>query len=239
MSRDDDPEARIRELERAMNEQARASELTEPGQGWSSRAPTARMPYLSRPRNTWPAPPSVPSVSASKSRRLIFAVVILAVLAGPLIAGIIVFANLTGKKHTTFLPPSAGRQPSTSVSAPTPAPSSEESSVVVNGTTVMSGPGLVELPPQSDDPGRPIQIAGVRGHRTLECNDRPVNISGVSNSVTITGHCATVNVSGIDNTVVVDSADKIVTSGMENRVTYHSGTPEIPTPGGSNTVSRG
>lgn len=239
MSRDDDPEARIRELERAMNEQARASELTEPGQAWSSRTPAARTPYLGRPRNTWPAPPSVSTVSASKGRRLIFAVVILAVLAGPVIAGIIVFANLTGKKHTTFLPPSAGRQPSASVSAPTPAPSVEQSSVVVNGTTVMSGPGLVELPPQSDDPGRPIQIAGVRGHRTLECNDRPVNISGVSNSVTITGHCATVNVSGIDNTVVVDSADKIVTSGMDNRVTYHSGTPEIPAPSGSNTVSRG
>lgn len=239
MSRDDDPEARIRELERAMNDQARASELTEPGQAWSSRAPAVSTPYLSRPRSTWPASASAPNASASKGRRLVFAVVILAVLAGPVIAGIIVFANLTGKKHPTFLPPSAGRQPSASVSAPNPAPSSEQSSVVVNSTTVMSGPGLVELPPQSDDPGRPIQIAGVRGHRTLECNDRPVNISGVSNSVTITGHCATVNVSGIDNTVVVDSADKIVTSGMDNHVTYHSGTPEIPTPGGSNTVSRG
>ena len=79
----------------------------------------------------------------------------------------------------------------------------------------------------------------MRGQRTVACNDRPISISGVSNSVTITGHCATVNVSGIDNTVVVDSADKIVTSGMENRVTYHSGTPEIPAPSGSNTVSRG
>lgn len=239
MSRDDDPEARIRELERAMNEQARASELTEPGQAWSSRAPAVRRPYAGRPDKAWPPKPSAPTMSGATSRRLIFAVVILAVLAGPVIAGIIVFANLTGKKHMTFLPPSAGRQPSVSVSVPTPAHPGDESSVVVNGTTVMSGPGLVELPPQSDDPNKPIQVAGVRGHRTLECNDRPVSISGVSNSVTITGHCATVTVSGIDNTVVVDSADKIVASGMDNRVTYHSGTPEIPAPGGSNTVSRG
>jgi Protein of unknown function (DUF3060) len=237
MSRDDDPEARIRELERAMNEQARASELTEPGQQWHPPAMSTR--YPSRPQMAWPPQPSVPSISASTSRRLIFAVVVLAVIAGPVVAGIIVFANLTGKKHTTFLPPSAGRQPSVSVSAPTPAHPGDESSVVVNGTTVMSGPGLVELPPQSDDPNRPIQIAGVRGHRTVACNDRPISISGVSNSVTITGHCSTVDVSGIENTVTVDSADKIVTSGMDNHVTYHSGTPEIPTPGGSNTVSRG
>ncbi|BBZ55673.1 DUF3060 domain-containing protein [Mycolicibacterium phocaicum] len=204
MSRDDDPEARIRELERAMTDQARASELTEPGQGWSSRTPAAGTPY------TGPA-----ELAAQRPYRT------------------------TGKKHLTFLPPSSNHQPSVSVAAPTPPQPGDESSVVVNGTTVQSGPGLVELPPQSDDPNRPIQVAGVRGHRTVACNDRPISISGVSNSVTITGHCATVEVSGIENTVTVDSADKIVTSGMDNHVTYHSGTPEIPDPGRSNTVSRG
>ncbi|MUL77971.1 DUF3060 domain-containing protein [Mycolicibacterium sp. CBMA 226] len=243
MSRDDDPEARIRELERAMNEQARASELTEPGQQWHPPAPVASRPYpaqySSRPGPSRPPQPWPPGVPATAARRMILGAVVLAVIAGPVVAGIIVFANLTGKKHTTFLPPSAGRQPSVSVSAPTSAHPGDESSVVVNGTTVMSGPGLVELPPRSDDPNRPIQIAGVRGHRTVACNDRPISISGVSNSVTITGHCSTVDVSGIENTVTVDSADKIVTSGMDNHVTYRSGTPEIPTPGGSNTVSRG
>jgi hypothetical protein len=166
---------------------------------------------------------------------MILGVVVLAVIVGPVVAAIIFVTNLTGKKHMTFLPPSPGR-PSVSVAVPTPP--GDESSVVVNGTTVQSGPGLVELPPQSGDPNAPVRIAGVRGHRTLACNDRPVNISGVSNSVTITGHCSTVEVSGIENTVTVDSADKIVTSGMDNHVTYHSGTPEIPNPGGSNTVSR-
>jgi len=168
---------------------------------------------------------------------MILAVVVLAVIVGPVVAAIIFVTNLTGKKHMTFLPPSPGR-PSVPVAVPSPPQPGDESSVVVNGTTVQSGPGLVELPPQSDDPNRPIQIAGVRGSRTLACNDRPVSISGVSNNVTITGHCATVTVSGMDNTVTVDSADKIVTSGMDNHVTYHSGTPEIPNPGGSNTVSR-
>lgn len=242
MSRDDDPEARIRELERAMNEQARASELTEPGQQWSSRAPVTSRPYsaqYSRPQKTWPAQPLPSGVPSTAARRMILGAVVLAVLVGPVVAGIVFIANLTGKKHTTFLPPSAGQQPSVSVAVPTPAHPGDESSVVVNGTTVMSGPGLVELPPQSDDPNAPIQVAGVRGHRTVACNDRTINISGVSNSVTITGHCSTVQVSGIENTVTVDSADKIVMSGMDNHVTYHSGTPDIPNPGRSNTVSRG
>ena len=243
MSRDDDPEARIRELERAMNDQARASELTEPGQQWHPPAPAVGRPYAARysrprqsptPQQLWP--PGVPTTAA---RRMILGVVVLAVIVGPVVAAIVFVTNLTGKKHLTFLPPSPSHQPSVSVAAPTPPQPGDESSVVVNGTTVQSGPGLVELPPQSDDPNRPIQVAGVRGHRTVACNDRPISISGVSNSVTITGHCATVEVSGIENTVTVDSADKIVTSGMDNHVTYHSGTPEIPDPGRSNTVSRG
>ena len=247
MSRDDDPESRIRELERAMNEQARASELTEPGQAWSSRAP-ASTPYASaypppvRPLPPQPLPPGVPTTA---TRRMILGAVVLAVLVGPVVAAIVFVTNTIGKKHTTFLPPSPGPHPSVSVAVPVPAhpgdesSESSESSVVVNGTTVLSGPGLVELPPQSDDPNKPIQVAGVRGHRTVACNDRQISISGVSNNVTITGHCAKLEVSGIENTVVVESADKIVTSGMDNHVTYHSGTPEIPTPGGSNTVSRG
>lgn len=247
MSRDDDPEARIRELERAMNEQARASELTEPGQQWATHAPppapVVSQPYAAqynRPQRTWPPQPSMPlpsGVPATAARRMILGAVVLAFLVGPVVAGIIFIANITGKKHTTFLPPSPSHQSSISVAAP--APPGDESSVVVNGTTVQAGPGLVELPSQSDDPNRPIQIAGVRGTRTLACNDRPVSISGVSNHVTITGHCATIDVSGIDNTVTVDSADKILTSGMDNHVIYHSGTPEVPTPSGSNSVSRG
>lgn len=242
MSRDDDPEARIRELERAMNEQARASELTEPGHAWSSRAPAAGNPYAAQyhpPQTTWPPQPLPPGVPSTAARRMILGVVVLAVIVGPVVAAIIFVTNLTGKKHTTFMTPNPGAPPSVSVAAPTPPQPGDESSVVVNGTTVMSGPGIVELPPQSDDPNRPIQVAGVRGHRTVACNDRPISISGVSNSVTITGHCSTVEVSGIENTVTVDSADKIVTSGTDNHVTYHSGNPEVPDPGRSNTVSRG
>ncbi|MUL66065.1 hypothetical protein BOO86_16440 [Mycobacterium sp. CBMA 234] len=235
MSRDDDPEVRIRELERALNYQARASELTEPGHQWASATPALDQPYSDRYRRIQPPQPSG---SGTSVRRVIYAAFLLAGLAAPVIAAVILVGNFVGKKHPTLVPPSAGRPPSVSVAAPSQSSQSSQS-VVVNGTTVMSGPGLIELPPQPGDPSQPIQIAGVRGSRTMACTDRPISISGVSNSITITGHCSTVEVSGMDNTVTLDSADKIVTSGMDNHVTYHSGEPEIPAPGGSNTVSRG
>lgn len=220
MARDDDPEARIRELERTLTEQAKKSELTAPGSNW----PTSR------------------STKTANARPIRLGVIALAGLAAPVAAAVMFFTG----DFSTGRPPapgtaSAGHLPSASIPAPPRAPTDSESSqsVVVNGTTVLAGPGLVELPGQSDVPGGPIQIAGVGGSRTVACNDRPVSISGVSNTVVITGHCASVNVSGIDNTITVDSAEQIVTSGMRNRITYHSGTPDIPDPGESNIVVRG
>jgi hypothetical protein len=220
MARDDDPEARIRELERTLSEQAKTSELTAPGYRWSP----------SRPAKT------------STARPILLGLIVVAGLAAPVAAAVMFF---TGDFSTGRTPasgtPSPGHPPNASIPVPPPTQTDSESSqsVVVNGTTVLAGPGLVELPGHSEDPGSPIRIAGVRGTRTVACNDRPVSISGVSNSVVITGHCASVNVSGIDNTVTVDSAEQIVTSGMRNRVTYHSGTPNIPDPGESNIVVPG
>jgi hypothetical protein len=231
MARDDDPEARIRELERTLSEQARASEVTVPGYHWST--PIGQAGRYSTPSGRPPA--------SSAGRRLLFVAVSLAVLAAPIAAAVVFAGDYFGHRHPSSAGSSVAQLPSVSAPAAPPTQTDAQSgqSVVVNGTTVLAGPGLVELPTPSDDPGMPIQIAGVRGSRTLACDDRPVTISGVSNNVVITGHCTTVNVSGIDNTVTVDSADQIVASGMQNRVTYHSGTPDIPDPGESNTVTRG
>ena len=91
MSRDDDPEARIRELERAMTDQARASELTEPGQGWSSRTPAAGTPYptqYTRPPQSSPSQPWPPGVPTTAARRMILGFVVLAVIVGPVVAAI-------------------------------------------------------------------------------------------------------------------------------------------------------
>jgi len=57
--------------------------------------------------------------------------------------------------------------------------------------------------------------------------------------VTLTGHCATVNVSGLQNVVTVDNVDTIEASGLNNKVTYHSGSPKISKNGSGNVVEQG
>ena len=65
-----------------------------------------------------------------------------------------------------------------------------------------------------------------------------MKISGIRNTVNITGHCVKVSVSGIENIITVDIADTIGASGFDNRVTYHSGSPQIDATG-SNVVEHG
>ncbi len=55
----------------------------------------------------------------------------------------------------------------------------------------------------------------------------------------ITGHCKRVQVSGMNNVVTVDAADTIEASGMDNKVTYHGGSPKVDKSGFSNTIEQG
>lgn len=73
--------------------------------------------------------------------------------------------------------------------------------------------------------GGTVSVAGVSKRESVTCNGGSVNVSGVKNTVEITGQCASVDVSGVENTVVVESADVINASGFTNRITYRSGSP--------------
>ena len=86
--------------------------------------------------------------------------------------------------------------------------------------------------------GAPVSIAGAGEQKKVVCDGGSVNISGVSNTVEITGNCAKLTVSGMQNEVTVDSADTIGASGFNNAVTYHSGTPKIEN-SGDNVVEQG
>ncbi|MDT7765442.1 MAG: hypothetical protein QOC63_4862 [Mycobacterium sp.] len=97
------------------------------------------------------------------------------------------------------------------------------------------GPANTQTPAQ---PGGQLSVSGISENKTLTCNNSQVSISGVSNTVTITGHCATVTVSGMQNQVTLDTSDQIDASGMNNVVTYHSGSPDVNN-GGSNVVQQG
>ena len=61
----------------------------------------------------------------------------------------------------------------------------------------------------------------------------------MSNTVVITGHCVSLTVSGLNNAITVDAVDAIDASGLNNQVTYHSGSPKISKSGDGNLVQQG
>jgi Protein of unknown function (DUF3060) len=116
----------------------------------------------------------------------------------------------------------------------------------IPGVSIPSFPSVPSMPstpgmpvqPTAAPPGGQLSVSGMGDNKTLECNDNRVTISGVANTVTITGHCTTVTVSGMQNKVTLDTADQISASGVNNVVTYHSGSPDINN-AGSNVVEQG
>lgn len=101
-----------------------------------------------------------------------------------------------------------------------------------------AAPPLV-VPPPTTPSGGAVSVSGVGNERTIACTDNPVSVSGVDNNVVLTGHCSRVDVSGVRNTVSIDAADAIVVSGLNNAVTFRSGTPELSRSGLDNTLERG
>jgi Protein of unknown function (DUF3060) len=119
----------------------------------------------------------------------------------------------------------------------------------IPGVSIPNIPSLPSAPSMPNAPGMPVQpttappggqlsVAGMGENKTLGCNDNRVSISGVSNTVTITGHCTTVTVSGMQNKVTLETSDQISASGVNNVITYHSGSPDINN-AGNNTVQQG
>ena len=121
--------------------------------------------------------------------------------------------------------------------------------------TVPGGGGPFDVPPSRSggnrppaptitpvvppEPGVVVTVSGVGEVKTIACNGNVVDISGVDNTVVISGQCANVSVSGVKNEVTVEASAQISASGMENRVTYLTGTPVIDNSGMSNVVEQG
>lgn len=248
MSSHDDPEARIRDLERSLTD--RGSELTQSSSELGAGAPGAGYGYGSAPPYAapppYPAPPTygVPqppygmpfppvqmtSTGASGRGWPVFAVmgaVTLAIIVGVIVFFANVFSGVDSIIDTFDGKPTAsgggggpfGVPPSSGGNRP-PAP-----------TFAPSEPTAV--------PGGDISVSGVGSNRSITCDDNTVSVSGVRNTVVLTGECRSLTVSGVENTVTVDSTASISASGFDNRITYLSGDPEIQNSGGSNVVERG
>jgi DUF3060 family protein len=231
MSSQDDPEARIRDLERSLGE--RSAELTQSSselgsgqygaaddsRGYAAPPPADPPAYTSGytappPPYSVPYPPVAMRPAVGSGRPLIIFGVVAAVLIAVIAGTVVLFANVMSSVSSTMHTFGVPIAPST---ASAPSVSSEP-----------IGP-----------PGGDVSVSGVGGNRTIACNDSVVDISGVDNTVKLTGPCRSVTVSGVQNTVTVESAATISASGFDNRITYLSGTPQIDNSGDSNVVAKG
>ena len=247
MNPEDDPEARIRQLEQPLADTARASEL---GGGPPPGGPPGGYAYPPPPPPLSPPPyggynapygdysPPYPGAipRSSRGNRVFWILAgVFVVLMLVVFGGIAVFVANRVHQATDVLSPT----PSTSVfvstprSTPrTPAPSTTRTRTPTAGpSTSPTSP----LPP----PGGNLTIAGINENKTVACNDNSVTVSGVSNTIVITGHCTKLTVSGMQNAVTVDAADSIDASGFNNQVTYHSGSPKISKSGDGNVIQQG
>ena len=227
MPANDDPEDRIRELERPLADAARASELG------SSQPPGPAYPPGAPPPTPWtyggpfPGPPPQ-RPSGNRMWWILGTVIVVGMVA--LAAGIAVFAGrqLSGVRSIINSPPTISGTFGPPASTPAgPGPSSTR--------TRKPTPSTSATPPA----GGQLTVSGVTQKRTLTCNDSIVSVSGFSNTVTISGHCASLSVAGVQNAITVDAVDSIDASGVNNKVTYHSGTPKISNSGDLNVVQQG
>jgi Protein of unknown function (DUF3060) len=230
MAADDDPEDRIRELERPLADAARASEA---GSAQPAAQPYSPGPAAPPPPPPWtygapfPGPPP-PRPSGNRMWWILGTVIVVGVLA--LAGGIAAFAahQLSGVRSIINSPPTI----TDTFSPPATTPGGTGPSTTRSKTP---RPSTSPTPP----PGGRLSVSGVGENRTIACNDNVVSVSGVSNTVLITGHCASLTVSGVQNEITVDAVDSIEASGFNNKVTYHSGTPKVSNSGGSNVVQQG
>ena len=213
MDPQDDPEARIRELERPLADQARTSELGTPQPAGYSYPPT--LPPVSYGT---PFPTSPRKTPKFHGWLMVLAVFILGGAA--LAAGVAVY-TFSSSPITGSRPRMYGGDDGSFTDEPSSEPETSEELT----TTAR--------------PGGKLSVSGVGKNETIACDDGIATISGMSNTVVLTGHCATVTVSGVQNVVTVDSADTINASGFDNRVTYGSGSPVINNAGDSNLVEQG
>jgi hypothetical protein len=237
MKSEDDPEARIRELEQPLAEAARASEAGEnpPPSKWAPPPGTAMPPPPGPPM---PPPPSLPygglfpspsPAQYSRSNRTVW------IIAGVFVVGMIalpaaIFLFTAHQVSRSGLP----------TMFPTPIIPSNSPSPPGGMTQIPStGPSSIPTPEPPAPAGDNLTISGINETQTVTCNSNAVNVSGISNKVVIKGLCKSLHVSGVQNVITIDAVGIIEVSGFSNQITYHGGSPRIDKSGDGNVVQQG
>jgi Protein of unknown function (DUF3060) len=227
MEPEDDPEARIRELERPLAERARASEIgSTQASGGVTYPPGPAVPPMPPPVNYGPSFPRT-SPRSSTSSRLRW-ILIGAFIIGPMAFGALVAIN-------------AGHQVSRGgLTTLSPAPTNAPNSLPNSGTQIPGAAPSTPLPAGPLPPaGGNLNVSNINANQTLTCNDSIVTVSGISNTVVLRGHCKSLTLSGAQNSITVDAVDTIEVSGFNNQVIYHTGSPSIENSGAQNVVQQG
>jgi hypothetical protein len=238
MKSEDDPEARIRELEQPLADTARTSEagVTPPPGKWTAPPPPrSYTPPPGPPTQPPPLPyggsfpgPSSSGISSRSSRTwwIIAGVFVIGMIALPVAIFLFTAHQVSRSGLPTIFPTPI--MPSNSPTGSATMPPTNATPPSMPTTSVSTAPA-----------GENITVSGISEARTIACNGGSVSVSGITNNVVITGHCASVIVSGIQNQITVDAADTIQASGSGNQVTYHTGSPTIGNSGIDNVVHQG
>jgi len=234
MSSHDDPEARIRDLERSLSEQS--TELTHSVHDTDRQAADeyhrpSPPPYLpTQQHHGVPFPPPV-TTSAGAGRGWILYAVLATVVAVGIGGAVTFFVNAFHTVGSVVDVFDGGPPAVEGGGGPFDVPSGQSGGIQPTATTLAPAVPAV--------PGDVVTVSGVGENRTIACEGGVVNISGVDNRVVITGRCARVSVSGVEIVVTVAEALRISASGFDNRVTYLAGTPDVDQSGNANVVERG
>jgi hypothetical protein len=212
----DDPDQRIRELERQLADAKGGPRENVPsGDEVGPTEVPGTMPPPP-PGMLVPAPPSMspPNYNLLRRqmdrRRRFGSIWLVFVVPGILLVAVLVFHPYRVEMHST---------PSISWSGTEPTPD-------------LSGAETV-------GPGGNLTAEPSNGTATFVCDRGDMTVGGNTNSVYLAGHCAHLTVKGSHNKVVVDAADAIDIDGSGNQVIYHSGTPQISVGGSGNMVKKG
>ena len=256
MSSQEDPEARIRDLERSLSDRAGTSELgvssselgtstSELGTGQyggsygnppppppPGYAPTG-YPQQGYSATPYAAPYANPYPTTPRSTGgfswwwlVVATIVVGGVAVG---AGVAVFGTHLFSDGTSI------------TSSPRNRPSISGGGGILTNMPTPPNVSIPQVPsPEAPiAPGGLVTIGGMGQNKTIACNEGSVSISGMQNTIVLTGHCLSVNVSGIENIVTVEGADAITASGFDNKITFKTGSPEINNSGGDNVVEQG
>jgi Protein of unknown function (DUF3060) len=239
MKSEDDPEARIRELEQPLADTARTSEagVTPPPGKWTAPPPSpsytappgAPMQPLPLPYGgSFPGPSPAPYSRSNRTWWILAAVFVIGMIALP--AAIFLFtahqvsrSGLPTMFPTPIIPSNSPTPPGGMTQTPAAGPSSSPTSE----------------PPAPAPAGDNLTISGINKTQTVTCNANAVNVSGISNKVVIKGLCKSLHVSGVQNVITIDAVGIIEVSGFSNQITYHGGSPSIDKSGDGNVVQRG